>query len=153
MLREEIKEIIERVVILPLTATNDSDDVLQICEVISKLPTRVRERVLDEVDFYLMPGVLGQTEKMFCPSHNEDKVQWSIFLNFNEVRNDKRKRTTIAHEIAHFILRHDTGRAKRHDSAERKADDLCEKWGFGRAYKNYDQFRIAPRRKSKTLKK
>jgi Zn-dependent peptidase ImmA (M78 family) len=39
---------------------------------------------------------------------------------------------TIAHEIAHFILGH--YRVEVGSEAERKADDLCEKWGFRRCY-------------------
>lgn len=139
LIRKQLLAMFERITILPLPAVTTADhDILQICEVISKLPAPIGEKVLDEVQFYLMDkAVHGQTEKMFCPSHTEDKEQWAIFLNLNSVRNDTKKRTTIAHEIAHFILGQDMKSTRLGDGRERKADDLCEKWGFGRAYRSY----------------
>ena len=49
----------------------------------------------------------------------------------------------IAHEIAHRWLGKDTEYGVATPGgleAEMAADDLCEKWDFGRAYDNYDQF-------------
>lgn len=40
--------------------------------------------------------------------------------------------STIAHEIAHHELGHHSSTSN--PDAEKKADDLCEKWGFDRAY-------------------
>ena len=45
--------------------------------------------------------------------------------------------TIIAHEIAHGVL---NGPKLGLKKAEQAADDLCEKWGFGRVYMSYERF-------------
>ena len=67
-----------------------------------------------------------------------------IILNFEGEKGDDR-RTTIAHEIAHYWLSRDSeygfgGDAREAAHKEKAADDLCQSWGFGRAYENYHQF-------------
>jgi len=58
-----------------------------------------------------------------------------IVLNFSEMKKGS-EMDTVAHEIAHFVLKQESGGKK----SEKEADDLSEKWGFKRCYKSYDDF-------------
>lgn len=62
-----------------------------------------------------------------------------LVLHLCEDKTDQKKMTTIAHEIAHVLLGHADVATMKSISEEREADDLCEKWGFGRAYESYEQ--------------
>lgn len=58
-----------------------------------------------------------------------------IVLDFSRMKklSIHNKMSTVAHEIAHFILGH---KKEDYDSeSERKADNLIKKWGFKRTYK------------------
>ena len=60
-----------------------------------------------------------------------------MVLNFyDENESDESKMTTIAHELAHLRLG-DDDLFESNPGGERAADDLCESWGFGRAYQDY----------------
>jgi hypothetical protein len=48
------------------------------------------------------------------------------------------KKSVIAHEMAHFILGYH--KLSSDPEAERKADDLTEKWGFKKVYASYEKF-------------
>jgi hypothetical protein len=116
------------------------EDERLIVQTILKLPVRVRRKVLDEIMFIVMSdGLVGTTEEL---SFLKDK-ECIVFLNFAMMKKwSRHKRMTgIAHEIAHIILGHAAplNRPKSSEEAEveRKADDLFEKWGFSRVYKNY----------------
>jgi hypothetical protein len=113
---------------------------------ISKLPKKIREKVLDGVTFVVFDRAThGSYQRNYCSPHKEAKLTSYIFLNLSNDKGDKFNMTTIAHEIAHYILKHEESKEnnwKLPKNAEIKADDLCEKWGFGRAYagiklKNY----------------
>ena len=58
-----------------------------------------------------------------------------IILNFalmeREGYSEEDMKAAIAHEIAHLILNHDF---RKPGDYEKEADDLCEKWGFKKAY-------------------
>lgn len=45
-------------------------------------------------------------------------------------RTETSKMNSIAHEVAHYVLGHDTGGFEH----EKEADDHCQKWGFAREY-------------------
>lgn len=53
----------------------------------------------------------------------------------NEGNTESDMMDTVAHEVAHFILGHYRGSIDSDPKDERRADDLTEKWGFKRAYK------------------
>jgi hypothetical protein len=123
-----------------------------IIECLLRLPLEIRERVLDKATFIMFSeNALGHVFKMHIvenPSAVErsrdgemavcDHEILMILLNFGSMKKYKKVRimTRIAHEIAHFILGHNpTTSIEGNDDKE--ADDLCEKWGFGRAYKSY----------------
>ena len=53
---------------------------------------------------------------------------------------ESRKMDVIAHEIAHFVLGHHKLENCSNPKNEKEADDLIEKWGFKRVYKEYKQF-------------
>ena len=86
--------------------------------------------------FIGIDGPHGQYEEIYIGSDNENLPV--IILNFSAMKQESEnyKRTTIAHEIAHFILEHESSSGGI--IIEKNADDLCEKWGFGRAYDSYD---------------
>ena len=134
--------------VTPLAATNKAEaDHDLIGETLLKLPTRIRNRIIDTVTFVAMGDTLGQTERLYCPPHTEPKTGWEIYLNFPGMRKwPKRKiMDCIAHECAHVIL----GKTFRNGglNAEKGADDLIENWGFRRAYANYRQFGEPPKKK------
>jgi len=126
-----------------------------IVECITKLPFKVRERVLDNVTFIMLSedilghhfimnsiknSALAKRTKIGNLEICEHEIP-IILLNFVSMKNKKKTKiiSNIAHEIAHFILGHDSCRHTDRN-LEKEADDLCQKWGFERAYKNYEQF-------------
>ena len=124
-----------------------------IAETLLKLPYKVRRKTLDEVVFVVVTAQ-GLTAKATLPiTLSKGDFQQTgetyhtiiehplIVLNFKKRMNKSRKMDTIAHEIAHFILGHYKIRnqtKQRKNINERKADDLAEKWGFRRCYKDYN---------------
>ncbi len=57
-----------------------------------------------------------------------------IILNFRRCR----KNRNTAHEIAHFILGHHLEKNTNRGIIEKEAEDLAEKCGFKRGYKDYN---------------
>ena len=127
-----------------------------IVEVLKRLPADVRRRVLEEAIFIVAGHTIGLSTPFYpLPIFGEDEEQlkeelrslmerWPlrsllkkrlIILNFalmeREGYSEEDMKAAIAHEIAHLALDHDF--QKRGDY-EKEADDLCEKWGFKRAY-------------------
>jgi len=109
-------------------------DGILVAKTLLRLPQEVQFRVRSEVRFITMTSFTGLTISL------KSSRQWIILLNFDRMKQDhlseKGIATCIAHEIAHFILGHTTGTSE----TERDADDLCEKWGFGREYDDYKKF-------------
>lgn len=132
-----LKGILEDLTYFPGAVSDD--DRLLVAQVIQRLPKRIREKVLDSrngASFVLSnPGVLGNTMELYFPTEDYLGARWFIFLCLSHRLSRKRKMTVIAHEIAHFVLKRSTGSGRE---AEKAADNLCQKWGFGRTYKNYD---------------
>ena len=112
-----------------------------IAETVCRLPPEVQERIINELVFVGIDGVHGQFEIFGFNSDYKDRLIPMILLNFSSMRrkSKKYKMTVIAHEIAHFFLRHEDMIGGK--EIEIAADDLCEKWGFGRSYDNYDMFK------------
>jgi len=106
-----------------------------ICQVLQKLPKKTREKILEEVIF-IHTTAWGTIHQLHVQEDIKNRV--IIIFNFKCIKKDEKKMDTIAHEIAHYILGQldETNDAKK----ERAADDLAEKWGFGRSYKTYKQF-------------
>lgn len=139
------------------TNVNDEKDKVLIAETLQKIPARTRNKVLDEAVFVLMNGLYGTVingyfsrivpKEEFVAVPTSDKLivpvrQALIFLNFSEMKklSNKRKMNIIAHEIAHFVLKHHlkrSGRDREGMKKEKEADDLIVKWGFEREYKSY----------------
>ncbi|MBU4308804.1 MAG: hypothetical protein KJ566_03340 [Nanoarchaeota archaeon] len=122
-----------------------------VAKTLLKLPKKIREKVLDEVVFILMGSGCAGTIDQLCftkfTKDAQDKKEWGdgfslsftqplILLNFSEMKKGK-EMDLIAHEIAHFILGHIPNPLKNFP-VEREADDLTEKWGFERNYKEKD---------------
>ena len=137
----------------------DTKNKVIIAKTLLKLPSRIRRKVLDEIIFVLMSAggmmervILQKAIKkedikkyMIMLGNNKYYVkieQPLIFLNFTGRMKESEKMDSIAHEIAHFILRHfEQKKGRSHEKDEKAADDLIEKWGFKRGYKSYSQFR------------
>lgn len=93
-----------------------------------RAPTkRIREKVLDEVLFFMMYGTDGYYLPLKVSKPEDLHI---ILLNFAEEASEQEAMTIIAHEIAHYILKHDIGKP----SQKKEAGDLCAEWGFARAY-------------------
>lgn len=76
-----------------------------------------------------------------------------IVLRFEHTDTKKRMETLVAHEIAHAWLLRNDPYARGGSKAERAADDLCEKWGYGRCYKSYKMFEDLEAEREELLKK
>lgn len=110
-----------------------------IAKTISVLPEKVQVRVIDEVVFIGLEGGSGQYEQVLLKSTKKNGLIPIIFLDFSGMKSSSEnyKMTVIAHEIAHFILGHEASDGGT--KIEKATDNLCEEWGFGRAYKSYDE--------------
>ena len=105
--------------------------------VASRLPADVQEH-FEDVGWPIVV-ILSETDGVVRSFGGE--MRDFIFLNMRGRRSRKRKMTTIAHEIAHVYLGHSDTRTEANGATcESAADDLCESWGFGRAYANYQAF-------------
>jgi hypothetical protein len=111
-----------------------------ICGTLQRLPKGVRRRVLEEVSFIIVDkDLLGHTFQMtLLPSENRIVLHF-ILLNFGAMDEEPEEKieSIIAHEIAHHVLGHASLFAD--PDKEKKADDLCERWGFGRARITLDE--------------
>jgi hypothetical protein len=117
--------------------TEDEKNNFLIAFVLQKLPKIIREKVFEKVIFVhtLADGTVHRFRWEL------DDGMYIIF-NFRGIKNKKQKLCTIAHEIGHFIsLPKDPTKSIHAEKSERRADDLSEKWGFGRAYKSYKRFK------------
>ena len=138
-----------------------------IAETLLKLPKEAREEVLEEVIFIVADGVHGTLFELSIKedyigkllsmgkidlTKKDSSVKLStllklkmkmpfVLLNFANMRKESKnvKMSTIAHEIAHFVLGHGM---EGGEEKERTADDLIEKWGFKRVYRSYSAFQI-----------
>src|SRR3989338_2726991 len=104
-----------------------------IAKTLSKLPPKIARKVEDKATFVLKvedrydlsPSIIGY------PSSSEP----TIFLDFvSSKESNSCKMANLAHEIAHFVLKHFSDKRKNAEEArQREAEDLCKKWGFERA--------------------
>jgi len=110
-----------------------------IIKTLAKIPEDTREKVLERTIFIIAcKGVFGYPFDMRII---EPQTLHLILLNFGELEGKPEPviLSTIAHETAHSLLGH--GHLSGNSKAEIEADDLIEKWGFERAYKDYSTFR------------
>ena len=134
------------------TTVDDDKDKILIAETLQRIPARARTKIFDEAVFVLMNGLYGivingyfnriisKKDLVELPARDAVVVtvrQGLIFLNFGEMKklSKKRKMNIIAHEIAHFVLKHHlktSVRSKEGMKMEKEADDLIVKWGFDR---------------------
>ncbi|MFQ5788341.1 MAG: ImmA/IrrE family metallo-endopeptidase [Thermodesulfobacteriota bacterium] len=120
-----------------------------VAQTLLKLPYKVRKKTIDEVLFISMSttgvtfnfeGSVKLSKKDFKQNGNiyQGRIQLHfIILNFRKCRKD-RKMDVTAHEIAHFILGHHLKKNTNRGIIEREAEELAEKWGFRRGYKDYN---------------
>ncbi|MHC4138820.1 MAG: ImmA/IrrE family metallo-endopeptidase [Planctomycetota bacterium] len=121
---------------------------LIVVETLLRLPYKVRKKTIDEVLFISMStagvtfkfeGSVNLRKKDFEQKGNiyQGRIELHfIILNFRRCRKD-RKMDVTAHEIAHFILGHHLKKNINRGIIEKEAEDLAEKWGFKRGYKDY----------------
>ena len=125
----------------------EEENKLIIAKTLQKLPKDVRDRVMSKVIFLHILRY-GTIIKLYFPVPQKTKriEQYFILLNFSLMKNEGKTKmdmmNTVAHEVAHYILRHYSGSIDADPKDERHADDLAEKWGFKRTYKesDYDWF-------------
>jgi hypothetical protein len=145
-----LKEILDNLSIFGAEAVEDEQYEVLIAKTIQRLPKDVGEKVLKEVNFIVAGGVDGTGFSMNIlnavigedPSVKPSTTRKAylkvplILLNFANMRerSEEEMMSTIAHEIAHFILGHFDDIHKSSKDKEKEADDLIEKWGFKRAY-------------------
>ena len=121
------------------TITDDDEDKILIVKTLLKLPKKIKRKVLDNNVLFILMKAVGTLGRLQTPLPFQD----FIILNFSKMKKGE-EMDTIAHEIAHFIL----GHASKMNSGgfEREADDLTEKWGFKRNYKEEDYKKMEKKR-------
>ncbi len=145
-----LKEIFDRLPSVADVIEKDQENSMYISKTLVRLPKSIRERVLEEVAFVHTAARGTVSRVLFRKDIESDEdleeikkgkcvfiEQSLIILNLKYVKNTQ-KMDVIAHEIAHYVLGHDdpyhTGTWQED---ERAADDLAERWGFNRSYKDY----------------
>ena len=131
----------------------DKEDIILICDTLLELPKNIRDKTLKEVSFLVVSDVqygfftyfhLSKPYKDHTKQTNEKLrctiltiTQPLIVLDFSRMKklSIHNKMSNVAHEIAHFILEHNDEVIRNDPEVERKADNLAEKWGFKRTYK------------------
>jgi len=104
-----------------------SSDVLT--RTIFKLPRDVQDSIFKERPFFILAeGEYGFYFRECFPPNEEEVFRDFIFISLKHDQTEEFKQETVAHEIAHFMLKHGGGGPE----VERAAADLTEKWGFGR---------------------
>jgi len=110
------------------------DEERLIVQVLQRIPREVRKAAMENVAFVVVANC-----SYVQPTPTRHAVMIVLLLGLHETIGVKL--TTIAHEIAHYWLDRDNefpGTGAGGKKAEKAADDLCESWGFGRSYNNYD---------------
>jgi len=133
------------------TTSEDEKNKLIIAKTLQRLPSRVREKVLDEVVFVIMTDYGAVWKIRFNRVVNKEDFQKigefydvvvekvGIFLNFLKRHSESYYMNLIAHEIAHFSLGNFYAvKCREGYNPEEAADDLSQKWGFRRFYKSYN---------------
>lgn len=121
-------------------------------DTLQKIPKPVVNKVLEDLIFVIMSGAYGacsfqhtsERRKKGSPlniTRDRELVVMDvhvILLNFALMERDgfdeEKMRSTVAHEIAHFNLKHHIISVHLRADKEKEADDLIEKWGFKRVY-------------------
>lgn len=110
-----------------------------VAKTLLRLPERVRNRAIEEVKFIITGKPLFAfmgTANLFLPRKEKSarrKIAMNIiFVNFNDIKdngwNEKGMMQVVAHEIAHFELRHIHKQGRNH---EKQAEEQTRVWGFG----------------------
>lgn len=127
----------------------DEKDKNLILETLLKLPKEIRDKTLDEVMFIAMPEELGGWfGHVYLSKPLKECKKWGfvakiqqplISLNFAVMKNESKhiKMSIVAHEIAHYILGHNSMNGKNAEEVEKEADDLTVEWGFERTWESY----------------
>lgn len=110
------------------------DDEVLVGKVLQKLPKKIRTYIQENIQFFIA------NSSSYYKIESQFQKSCTIVLRFEEGDSAKKKMTTLAHEIAHAWLLRNNHSPNGGLKEERRTDDLCEKWGFGRAYKNYKMF-------------
>lgn len=149
--KKELLDIFDRLPSVSDTVDRDERNKLFIAKTLQKLPEEIRERVLNEVIF-VHTEASGTVSWVFLTKVIEDEKELEeinkhkivsmikplVVLNFAKAK-DSEKMDIIAHEIGHFVLKHNsTEHIGTWEEDEKAADDLAEKWGFNRSYKEYE---------------
>jgi predicted Zn-dependent protease with MMP-like domain len=147
--KEEKEEIMYNLHIIGDVTIDDEKYKRILLETLLKLPEEIREKILDDV-LFIFTSAYGTTFNLFFPSPLKKQVVEQKCIILNPALQEKEKKTdegiqdTIAHEIAHIILNHF---GSSDPNFEKEADDLIEKWGFKRAYKDYTRFNFMREKK------
>ena len=139
---------------------NEDNNKYIIAETLLELPYKIRSKILDKVIFTIITAdglameelpipfslSIAKMKKQILKKIPEEYYiklpQSLIFLNFKGRMSKSYKMNLIAHEIAHVILGHHKNiksvTSLKSRMREKQADNLIEKWGFKRTYKDYN---------------
>jgi len=115
--------------IAPPTTKLEKEFAGVIVETLSRLPKKVRDKVINKVSFELcVDGMVS------CIIAHPDPDEPTIMFNYPYLakKSDSFKMKVVAHEIGHFVLNHLPKRVRINKKLDREVDGLCEEWGIGR---------------------
>ncbi len=131
---EAVREINESFILFGLEFVGNTDEDKQKAIIISntlrKLPEYVKSKTLDEVLFVNMDSIAGKL--IWVEQIKKTGKKAIILLNPTQSIEESVLMSIITHEIAHFMLDHNShheGR-KPEEVIEKEACDLVEEWGF-----------------------
>ncbi len=143
--KEEKEEIMYNLRIIGDVTIDDEKYKKILLETLLKLPEVIREKILEEV-LFIFTSAYGTTFNLFFPKQAIEQkcIILNPALHEKEKKTDEGIQDVIAHEIAHIILNHF---GSNDPNFEKEADNLIEKWGFKRAYKDYTRFNFMREKK------
>ncbi len=141
-----IEGIFYNLTFFPDATLEEEQDKIIIAKTLKRLSKDIRDKVLEEIIF-IVTGCSTVIKLHFAKSRDkfvEKNIGGRTFfelnvpiiiLNLGEHESEDEKMNTVAHEIAHYILKHEIIIDR---NFEREADNLAVEWGFGKSYKEDD---------------
>lgn len=117
----------------PAIFAGDDDRLrLALASVLVRLPKRVRHFVQRRCQ--ILSIGLGSGAITWPASIVDKRVKWLIVMSETKFRSQRRRESTIAHEVAHAWLGHNRLDPDISPDVEEEADNQAVAWGFSRTY-------------------
>jgi hypothetical protein len=131
MLLDEFDRIFDTIDVI--NGSGDNGNKAIIAKTISRLPSDIAERAIDEVVYVDVDGIYGKYHRWQPSIFNKGPIFHFVVLNISNINSEDEKMYVVAHEIAHFVLEHCEWNLEVTNTdrdIEGEADSLCTRWGF-----------------------